>query len=118
MAPLWLDTLAAYGLAWFAALVTGAIAVTCSVLFRSTAAAMGTLLSVIVAGTLLGQLADDWEPTKWMFMTNLPLSQFYSGVPPPVAGMTLGHSIAVLAVWGVVAIGVGIYVFQRRDVTG
>lgn len=117
MAPLWLDTAAAYGLAWFAALVTGAIAVTCSVLFRSSAAAMGTLLSMIVAGTLLGQLADDWQLTKWLFMTNLPLSQFYSGVPPPVAGMTLGHSIAVLAAWGAAAVAVGLYVFQRRDVT-
>ncbi len=117
MAPLWIDTLAAYGLVWFSALTVGAIGVTFSVLFRSTAAAMGTLLALVVSGVLLGQLASDWEPTKWIFVTNLPLAQFYSGVPPPVAGMTLGHSVAVLAAWGVAAIAVGMFVFSRRDVT-
>ena len=61
---------------------------------------MGTLLALVVSGALLGQLASDWEPTKWIFVTNLPLAQFYSGVPPPVAGMTLTHSVVVLAVWG------------------
>jgi ABC-2 type transport system permease protein len=116
VAPLWIDTLAAYGLAWFAALVVGAIGVTFSVLFRSTAAAMGTLLALVVSGALLSQLASDWEPTKWIFVTNLPLPQFYSGVPPPVAGMTLAHSVGVLAVWGIGAIAVGMTVFNRRDV--
>ena len=117
MAPLWIDTLAAYGLAWFSALVVGAIGVTFSVLFRSTAAAMGTLLALVVSGALLSQLASDWEPTKWIFVTNLPLPQFYSGVPPPVAGMTLAHSVGVLAVWGAAAIATGMFVFSRRDVT-
>jgi ABC-2 type transport system permease protein len=117
VAPLWLDTLAAYGLAWLSALATGAIAVTFSTLFRTTAAAMGTLFALIVSGTLLGQMATDWEPTRWMFVTNLPLAQFYSGSPPPVAGMTLGHSVAVLVVWAAAAIAVGGFVFDRRDVT-
>jgi ABC-2 type transport system permease protein len=95
----------------------GAIGVTFSVLFRSTAAAMGTLLALVVSGALLSQLASDWEPTKWIFVTNLPLAQFYSGVPPPVAGMTLAHSVGVLAVWGAFAIAVGMVVFSRRDIT-
>ena len=116
LAPLWLDTLAAYGLVWFSALTVGAIGVTFSVLFRSTAASMGTLLALVVSGVLLGQLASDWEPTKWIFVTNLPLAQFYSGVPPPVAGMTLFHSVIVLAVWAAGAITLGMYVFTRRDV--
>jgi ABC-2 type transport system permease protein len=117
MAPLWIDTLAAYGLVWFSALTVGAIGVTFSVLFRSTAAAMGTLLALVVSGALLGQLASDWEPTKWIFVTNLPLAQFYSGVPPPVAGMTLAHSVVVLGAWGLLAIVVGMVVFSRRDIT-
>ena len=117
MAPLWIDTLAAYGLAWVSALATGAIAVTFSTLFRSTAASMGTLFALIASGTLLGQLGADWAPTKWLFVTNLPLAQLYSGVPPPVAGMTLGHAVAVLVAWAVAAIAVGGVVFERRDVT-
>lgn len=116
-ASLWLDTLAAYGLAWFAALVTGCIAVTFSVLFRSTAAAMGTMMALIVSGALLGQLASDWEPAKWVFVTNLILPQLHAGMPPPVVGMTLGHAVMVLALWAVAAVVVGMRVFSRRDVT-
>jgi ABC-2 type transport system permease protein len=115
-APLWLDTLATWGLTWFGAVVVGVIATTFSVLFRSTAAAMGTFIAVLAAGTLLGQLASDWELARWLFVTNLPLAQFYSGVPPPVAGMTLGFSVVVLAVWGAGAAALGLWLFSRRDV--
>ncbi len=116
-APLWLDTLATWGLSWFGALIIGIIATTFSVLFKSTAAAMGTLIAVLAAGTVLGQMANDWELAKWLFVTNLPLAQFYSGVPPPVDGMTLLHSVLVLAAWGLAAGAVGLAVFSRRDVT-
>ena len=54
---LWQDTLLAYGLAWFAALCVGAIALLTSVLLRSTAAAMGTMLAALIAGTILPRLA-------------------------------------------------------------
>jgi ABC-2 type transport system permease protein len=117
-APLWLDTLATWGLAWFAALVVGILATTFSVLFRSTAGAMGTFMAVLAAGALLGQLASDWEVARWIFVTNLPLPQFYSGVPPPVTGMTVLHSVLVLAGWGIGSGALAIWVFNRRDVTG
>jgi ABC-2 type transport system permease protein len=116
-APLWLDTLATWGLAWYAVVVVGIIATTFSVLFRSTAGAMGTFMAVLAAGALLGQLASDWELAKWLFVTNLPLPQFYSGVPPPVASMTLMQSVAVLGAWGVGAGALGLWLFSRRDVT-
>jgi ABC-2 type transport system permease protein len=117
VAPLWVDALAAWGLAWYGALVVGVIATTCSVLFRSTAGAMGTLVAVLAGGLLLGQMASDWELARWLFVTNLPLPQFYGGVPPPVAGMTLGSSVLVLAGWAVAAAAVGLWTFSRRDVT-
>jgi ABC-2 type transport system permease protein len=117
LAPLWLDTLAVYGLAWLGTLVTGAVAVTFSVLFKSTAASLGTLAAMLASGALLTQIGDDWELTRWVFMTNLPLPQYYAGVPPPVASMTLGGSAAVLAAWGAAAVAVAMIVFSRRDVT-
>jgi ABC-2 type transport system permease protein len=116
-APLWSDALAAWGLAWFSAQVVSLIATTCSVLFRSTAAAMGTLLALLAAGTLLGQMATDWELARWLFVTNLPLPQFYGGAPPPWPGMTLGHAVAVLTGWAVGSAWLGLWVFSRRDVT-
>jgi ABC-2 type transport system permease protein len=117
IAPLWIDALAAYGLAWLGALSVVSLAVTFSVLFRSSVGAMGTLMAIVVAGPLLGQLATDWRPARWLFPTNLPLTQFYSGSPPPVDGMTVGSAAAVLAVWSVVSLSLAFVVFERRDVT-
>jgi len=116
MAPLWLDALAAYGLAWLTALSVAALAVTLSVLFRSSVGAMGTLMAVLIAGTLLGQLAADWQPARWLFPTNLALAQYYSGAPPPVEGMTVGHSAGVLLSWAAGALALAFAVFERRDV--
>ena len=116
-APLWMDTLAAWGLTWFGAIVIGVMVTTFSVLFKSTAGAMGTFIAILAAGTVLGQLANDFELAKWVFVTNLPLAQYYSGLPPPVAGMTLLHSVVVLGLWGVAAGAIGMLVFSRRDVT-
>src|SRR4051812_28538515 len=50
VAPLWVDALAAWGLAWYGALVVGVIATTCSVLFRSTAGAIGALVAGVAGG--------------------------------------------------------------------
>ena len=78
---LWKDAVLAYGLAWFAALCVGAIALLTSVLLRSTAAAMGTMLAALIAGTILPRLAPSWEAQKFLFVTNLPLPDYYSGSP-------------------------------------
>jgi ABC-2 type transport system permease protein len=117
MAALWLDTLACYGLVWYATVTVGMMAVAFSVFFRSSVGAMGSLMAVLVAGSLMGQMVEDWPPAKWSFPTNLALGQFYSGVPPPVTGMTLVHSILVLGVWAAGVLGVAFVVFSRRDVT-
>jgi ABC-2 type transport system permease protein len=116
MAPLWIDTLAAYGLAWLTCLSVAAVAVTFSVLFRSSVGAMGTLMALLIAGTLLAQLAADWQPAKWLFPTNLALAQYYSGSPPPVDGMTVGHAAAVLCAWAAAALALAFRLFQRRDI--
>jgi len=114
--PLWLDTLATYGLAWASALSVGVIAVTASVLFRATAAAMGTLMAMLVAGLLVGQVASDWQPMSWFFATNLGLPQLRTGMPPPVEGMTLLQATLVLGCWCAAALTISFWVFVRRDV--
>jgi ABC-2 type transport system permease protein len=113
---LWKDAILVFGLAWFAALVVGAIAFLCSVLLRSTAAAMGTMVAALVAGTILPRVASSWEAQKYLFVTNLPLPDYYSGSPPPIPGMTVPFSVAVLAVWAAAALLVAFGVFARRDV--
>jgi ABC-2 type transport system permease protein len=113
---LWKDTLLAFGLAWYATLAVGAIAFLTSVVLRSTAAAMGTMLAALIAGTILPRVAPTWEAQRYLFVTNLPLPDYYSGSPPPITGMTLPFSVAVLAVWAVGAAVVAYAVFLRRDV--
>ena len=82
--PLWQDTILVYGLAWFATLCVGATALLTSVLLRSTTASMGTMLAALIAGTILPRLASQWEAQKYLFVTNLPLPDYYSGSPPPI----------------------------------
>jgi ABC-2 type transport system permease protein len=113
---LWKETILAYGLAWFAALCVGALALLTSVLLRSTAAAMGTMLAALIAGTILPRLAPSWEAQKFLFVTNLPLPDYYSGSPPPIPGLTVGFGAAVLAVWAAAALVAAFAVFVRRDV--
>lgn len=114
--PLWEDALLAFGLAWYATLAVGAIAFLTSVILRSTAAAMGTMLAALIAGTILPRVAPSWEAQRYLFVTNLPLPDYYSGSPPPITGMTLPFSVVVLAVWALAAAGVAYAVFLRRDV--
>lgn len=115
--PLWLDALAAYGLAWASALAVASITLLLSVVFRSTAAAMGTMMATLIGGTILSRVASDWDGAKWFFVTNLPLPDFYAGMPTPFAGMTLAFSVEVLAAWSVAAVLVAFAIFIRRDVT-
>lgn len=116
--PLWQDALAAWGLAWYASLAVGAITTLLSVLFRSAAAAMGTMLATLVTGTILSRVASDWEAARWLFVTCLPIADYYAGMPTPVPGMSLGFCTAVLGAWAVGAAAVAFAVFGWRDVGG
>ena len=113
---LWKDTVLVFGLAWFAALSVGALALLTSVLLRSTAAAMGTMFAALIAGTILPRVAPSWEAQKYLFVTNLPLPDYYSGSLPPIPGITVGFSVAVLSIWAVAAMLAAFAVFVRRDV--
>ena len=114
--PLWKETVLVYGLAWFAALCVGAIALLTSVLMRSTAASMGTMLAALIAGSILPRMAPSWDAQKYLFVTSLPLPDYYSGSPPPITGLTVGFGAAVLAVWALGALAAAFAVFVRRDV--
>jgi ABC-2 type transport system permease protein len=116
--PLWKDTLIAYGLEWYALLTVAAMAIALSVLFRSSAAAIGTMLAFLIGGTILSQLTPDWTTGKYLFTGALPLANYYTGAPPPYEGMSIAFCIALLGVWAVVAIIFAFAIFVRRDVFG
>jgi ABC-2 type transport system permease protein len=116
-AALWQDALRVYGLGWFAALAVGCLALFLSVVLR-TAAAMGTMLAALVAGTILPRMASDWDFARYIFVTNLPLPDYYSGSPPPLPGITLASAALNLALWAAAALTAAFLVFTRQDILG
>lgn len=116
--PLWKDALIAYGLEWYALLTVASIALMLSVVFRSSAASIGTMLAALIGGTILTRVSPDWTAGKYLFVSALPLADYYSGLAPPYEGMSLGFCIALLAAWAIAALAVAYVRFVRRDVFG
>lgn len=116
--PLWQDTLIAYGLGWFALLAVASIALLLSVLFRSSAASIGTMLAALIGGTILTRVSPDWTAGKYLFVTALPVADYYSGQAPPYDGMSITFCITLLLVWAVASVAVAFWLFTRRDIFG
>src|SRR5437660_3595924 len=116
--PLWKDTLIAYGLEWFALLCVASISLMLSVLFKSSAASIGTMLASLIGGTILTRVSPDWTAGKYLFVSALPLADYYTGQPPPYEEMTMTFCIALLGVWAIAATIIAFSIFVRRDVFG
>jgi ABC-2 type transport system permease protein len=114
--PQWQYIVMELGLAWFVSIVVATITFMLSVLLRSTAAVMGTMLACLIAGTILSTMIASWESAKYLFMVNLQLIDYFEDAAPPIPGMSLGFSMLVLLVWGAVALIVSFVYFTRRDV--
>jgi len=104
------------GLIWFSAMVVAVIALMVSVLVRSTAASFVTMMATIIAGTILANMASSWKSAKYLFNVNLELSGYLRGTPPPIEGMSLGFSLAVLGIWAAAALIVSFTVFTKQDI--
>jgi ABC-2 type transport system permease protein len=116
--PLWKDAVIAYGLEWYALITVAAIALLLSVLFKSSAASIGTMLASLIGGTILTRISPDWTAGKYLFVSALPLPDYYTGEPPPYDGMPMSFCISLLAVWAIGALIVAFIIFTRRDVFG
>lgn len=113
--PLWKYTMMVGGFAWFVGLIIGFISLMISVLVRSSVAGMGIMLAALISGTVLSAMASSWEGSKYLFVTNLELTDYLAGKLPPVDGMTLPFSITVLSIWGILALIVAFYSFNKQD---
>lgn len=103
------------GLVWFSALIVAFIALMVSVVVRSTAASLTTMMAAVISGMILSNMASSWHSAKYLFNVNLDLTVYLQGTPPPIDGMTLGFSLAVLASWGAAALAVAFAVFTKQD---
>jgi ABC-2 type transport system permease protein len=116
--PLWKDALIAYGLEWYALLAVGSIALLLSVVFKSSAASIGTMLASLIGGTILTRISPDWTAGKYLFVSALPLADYYTGQLPPYEGMTMSFCIGLLGAWAVIAIAIAFVIYMRKDVFG
>jgi len=116
--PLWRDALIAYGLEWYALIAVASIALMLSVIFKSSAASIGTMLAALIGGTILTRISPDWTAGKYLFVSALPLADYYTGEPPPYDGMSIAFCIVLLAGWAAGALIVAFSLFTRRDVFG
>ncbi|WP_123040727.1 ABC transporter permease [Cohnella candidum] len=114
--PQYLYLLMQGGLIWFASMVVAILALMVSVLVRSTAASFVTMMAAIIAGAILTNMASSWHSAKYLFNVNLELTSYLQGTPPPIEGMTLGFSLAVLGIWALAALGVSFAVFTKQDI--
>ncbi len=116
--PMWNDALLAYGLQWFALLCVATIALMLSVLFKSSAASIGTMIASLIGGTILTRISPDWTAGKYLFVSALPLADYYSGQAPPYDGMTMNFCVLLLLAWAAGAALVSFALFTQRDVFG
>jgi ABC-2 type transport system permease protein len=116
--PLWKDALIAYGLEWYALLAVASISLMLSVIFKSSAASIGTMLASLIGGTILTRISPDWTAGKYLFVSALPLADYYTGQAPPYDGMSMTFCILLLGAWAIAALAVAYTLFTRRDVFG
>jgi len=68
--------------------------------------------------TILTRISPDWTAGKYLFVSALPLADYYTGEPPPYDGMSMLFCIGLLGAWAIVATAISFLVFIRRDVFG
>ncbi len=86
-----------------------------STAFRSSAMAIGVSIFALFAGTILMELLQRYEWSKYLLFANIDLSQHLVGRPYQ-PDMTMAFSIGVLAAYFIVFNLVAWLVFTRRDV--
>lgn len=114
--PQWQYILMQTGLIWFVSVIVACLAFMVSVLVRSTSASIVIMMAALIAGNILSNMASAWTSAKYLFMVNLGLTNYLSGTPAPIEGMTLGFSLIVLAVWGGSSLVVSFLVFTKQDI--
>jgi ABC-2 type transport system permease protein len=112
----WLFLIMQGGLAWFSAVAVACLALMVSVLVRSTAASIVIMMATIISGLILANMAGSWTSAKYLFMVNLDLPDYLSGNLPPIEGMSLTFSMAVLAAWAIGSLVISYWVFTKQDI--
>lgn len=114
--PQWKYLFMQAGLVWYVGVVVAILALMVSVLVRSTAASIIIMMSSLIAGNILTNMASAWTSAKYLFMVNLGLTDYLAGTPVPIEGMSLGFSLIVLGIWAACSLIVSFLVFTKQDI--
>lgn len=96
-------------------LMMATLAFMISTVFRNNALAIGIAIFLMFTGSTIVQLLAQYDWVKYILFANTNL-QVYSDGTPLVKGMTLGFSIAVLAVYYIIFMAISWLGFTKRDV--
>ncbi|MBB6637671.1 ABC transporter permease [Cohnella thailandensis] len=86
--------------------------------FRSSSMAIAFSLLCMLVGNTLSGLLSGYSWVKYLIFPNIDLTQYMEGATPLRPEMTLGFSIAMLAIYYVVFQFVAWLLFTKRDVAG
>lgn len=109
-------TLLIYSLTWYVSIVIASLTLLISIIVDNTASAIGILMAALIGGQFLQVFLSDWPIVKLFFVSNLDLTRYLTGSYQPIPGMSLNFSIITLFVWGLLALVIGFWIFNRKDV--
>jgi ABC-2 type transport system permease protein len=108
-----------YGLYGVEVIVMASLALMLSAAFRSSTLSVGLSVFLFFAGAFLTEMLKAWGGGSWgkyLLFANLDLTPFFLGYDPPFPGMTLGHSLTVIAVHWILFYLIAWWTFAKRDV--
>ncbi|WP_163100498.1 ABC transporter permease [Peribacillus alkalitolerans] len=114
--PMWKYLLMTVGLAWVVTAVVGTISLMISVLVKNTATGIGTMMAVLIAGTLLSSIGSSWTSSKYLVNVNFDIINYLEGQAPPIEGMSLPFSLSILGIWTIICLVVAFWNFTQKDI--
>lgn len=105
-----------YVLSWISLLMVVTVSFMISTVFRSSSLAIGLSMVIYFSGSIIAGIFDRYAWSDYLIFKHLNLTAYLYDSSPMGEGMSLGFSLAVLAVYFIVCNAVSWFVFQKRDV--
>ncbi|WP_010529376.1 ABC transporter permease [Lentibacillus jeotgali] len=106
-----------YGLQLITLVMMATFAFMISTIFRQSALAIGLAIFLMLSGNAIVGFFSHYDWAKYILFANTNMNQYING-SPMFDGMSLGFSIAVLAVYYVVFLVISWVFFTKRDIAG
>lgn len=105
-----------YGFGAVVLLIWVTLAFMISSVFRNSSLAIGLSMFIYFISVPATELLKNFSWSKYLIFPHIDLSVYFNG-QPPMEGLTLGFSIAVLLVYFFIFHLLSFFVFKKRDVT-